>query len=240
MRQRGFTIIEIVVTMAIAGVLLGLALSSFSTMVASTQSKTMAESLLSGLRLARAEAIKRNVPMRFQMVSSLDNTCTYSNTTIWWVVTQYQAGPPQQGLVAGACAASPYTPPDQPDICNPVVPACSASVTTNCRGIAAASNTNPSTCTDDPLVAFKSESRPASTVGINGTDATGASAASVVTFSPLGRVLANSEGSTSLGRIAITSTNLEAKVWRIQINATSGSTKLCDPNAVANTPQACS
>ncbi len=239
MRQHGFTTVELMVTVGIAVILLGLGLMSFSTMMASSQTKSMAESMLSGLRLARSEAIKRNAPMRFQMVSTLDDGCTYSSTAQLWAVTQYVSGPPEQGLVAGGCASHPYTPPDQPDICDPDVPACTGAITSNCRGVAAASNTNPTTCTEDPLVAYKSDNRTVQTVAIDATDDDGASA-SVVTFSPLGRVLANAEGSPSLSGIDVSSTNAEAKAWRVQINAGSGSIKLCDPDAAANTPQACS
>jgi type IV fimbrial biogenesis protein FimT len=54
------TLIELMVTIAIAAVLGGLAAPSFKGLMASNQLKSHASSLLSSLLLARSEAIKRN------------------------------------------------------------------------------------------------------------------------------------------------------------------------------------
>lgn len=236
MKPRGFSMIELMVAIAIAGVLLSLALSSFSTMMASSQSRTTAESLLSGLRLARSEAIKRNAPMRFQMVSSVDNTCEYSATSPLWVVSHMDTFT-SSGLVRLKCGSGPYTPPDQPNICDPDVPPCSASVTSSCRGSPVAGNSNPATCSEDPLIAFKSANNVPTglTVGASGSGA----AAYAITFSPLGRVIANAEGGGSIDTISVTPTDTAAKSWRIKIAAGSGSIKFCDPAAASSAPLSC-
>lgn len=236
MRARGFTLLELMIAVAIAGVLLSLAITSFNTMMANSQSRTTAESLFSGLRMARAEAIKRNVPMRFQMVTSVDNTCDYSAASPLWVVSHVDAGT-TSGLVRLKCGSGPYTPPDQPNICDPDVPPCSASVTENCRGTAVAGNSNPATCTEDPLIAFKSEN--AVPAGLTIAASGGGAAAYAVTFSPLGRVLANSEASTSIDTINVTPTDTGAKAWRIVITPTSGSLKFCDPAALSSSALSC-
>lgn len=88
MNQRGFNLIELMVTIAIASVIFLLAMSSFQTMMAGTRTKAAAESIMNGLRLAKSEAIKRNMPMRFQLVSSLTDACLYSTSSALWVVTQ--------------------------------------------------------------------------------------------------------------------------------------------------------
>ncbi|AZN38139.1 GspH/FimT family pseudopilin [Iodobacter ciconiae] len=58
--QRGFTLIEILITLLIFGILLSLAGPAFQNWVRSTQLRTYAESFQSAVQLARAEAIKRN------------------------------------------------------------------------------------------------------------------------------------------------------------------------------------
>ena len=236
MRARGFSLLELMVAIAIAGVLLALALNSFNTMLASTQSRTTAESMLSGLRLARAEAIKRNAPMRFQMVSSVDNTCDYSSTSPLWIVSQVDTLT-SSGLVRLKCGSGPYTPPDQPNICNPDVPPCSATVTSSCRGSPVAGNSNPATCSDDPLIAFKSANNVPTGLSINALGS--GVAAYAVTFNPLGRVIANAEASTSIDTINITPTDASAKSWRVRITSGSGSIKFCDPAAAGSAPLSC-
>lgn len=88
MRQQGINLIEVMVTIAIASVIFLLSMSSFQTMMAGTRTKAAAESIMNGLRFAKSEAIKRNAPMRFQLVSTLANNCVYSTNSALWVVTQ--------------------------------------------------------------------------------------------------------------------------------------------------------
>lgn len=57
---RGLTLIELMVTIAIAAILAGLAAPSFRELMASNQLKSHASALLSSLLLARSEALKRN------------------------------------------------------------------------------------------------------------------------------------------------------------------------------------
>jgi type IV fimbrial biogenesis protein FimT len=59
-RQHGFTLIELMITLLIFGILLSLAGPPFQAWVRGTQLRTYAESFQSAVQLARAEAIKRN------------------------------------------------------------------------------------------------------------------------------------------------------------------------------------
>lgn len=61
--QRGFTIIELMVTIAILGVLLSLAAPSFSTLIENQRAKSAAADLYASLVRARSEAVKRNTSM---------------------------------------------------------------------------------------------------------------------------------------------------------------------------------
>ena len=63
--SRGFTLIELMVALAIAVLLLVLAAPGYATWVADQQIRAGAESVASGLRLAHAEAIRRNWQVEF-------------------------------------------------------------------------------------------------------------------------------------------------------------------------------
>lgn len=59
-KQIGFTLIELMVTIAVAAVLLTIAVPSFRTFVQSSRLSTQANSIVSALNTARSEAIKRD------------------------------------------------------------------------------------------------------------------------------------------------------------------------------------
>jgi prepilin-type N-terminal cleavage/methylation domain-containing protein len=62
--RAGFTIIELMITLAVLGVLLALGMPSISSWLQNTQIRTAAEGMVSGLQLARAEALRRNANVR--------------------------------------------------------------------------------------------------------------------------------------------------------------------------------
>lgn len=84
---RGFSLIELVVAVAILGILLALGLPGFTTWTGNMKIRTAAESIQNGLQLARGEAVRRNAQIRFQLVSSLKDDCTLSTTATNWVVS---------------------------------------------------------------------------------------------------------------------------------------------------------
>ncbi|WP_448653000.1 GspH/FimT family pseudopilin [Pseudomonas fluorescens] len=60
MKQRGFTLIELLLSLLLSGILANLAAPGFKGLLESQQRQTAAQSLASGLRYARTEAIARN------------------------------------------------------------------------------------------------------------------------------------------------------------------------------------
>jgi type IV fimbrial biogenesis protein FimT len=91
MRATGFTLIEAMITLAVLSLLLMLGLPSMNTWLQNSQLRAAAESIQSGLQFARAEALRRNVPVRFQLVDSLTAACAISPAGIpagtSWVIS---------------------------------------------------------------------------------------------------------------------------------------------------------
>ncbi len=60
LKHSGFTLIELMVTVGIAGILMSVALPSFNSVVADNKLTSNINQLVSALNLARSEAVKRN------------------------------------------------------------------------------------------------------------------------------------------------------------------------------------
>lgn len=69
-RSRGVTLVELVIGIAIVGMLLIMGLPSFGTWLQNSQIRTAAESIQNGLQLARAEAVRRNATVRFDLTDA--------------------------------------------------------------------------------------------------------------------------------------------------------------------------
>jgi len=63
----GFTLIELMVTIAVLAIMLFIALPNFAVWMQNTQIRTAGEAVLNGMQLARAEAIRRNVSVELRM-----------------------------------------------------------------------------------------------------------------------------------------------------------------------------
>lgn len=68
-KQSGFSIVEIMVGVALLALLLRLAVPSFSEMLQNRQVRTAAEAIQDGLQLARVEAVRRNRAVKFELQS---------------------------------------------------------------------------------------------------------------------------------------------------------------------------
>jgi type IV fimbrial biogenesis protein FimT len=64
--QRGFTLIEIMISLTVLGILLMVALPSFGTWLQNQQLRAASEATLNGLQVARAAAIQRNLLVQFR------------------------------------------------------------------------------------------------------------------------------------------------------------------------------
>jgi type IV fimbrial biogenesis protein FimT len=70
MHKRGFTLIEILIALAIFAFLIMLAGPIYTEFMANSQIRNRAESALDGVRLAQNEAIKRNTQVQFVLLST--------------------------------------------------------------------------------------------------------------------------------------------------------------------------
>lgn len=67
----GFTLVELMVTVVLIGILAMFAYPSFSNFIQNGQIRASAESVMSGLQLARAESIRRNAMIEFRLLNTL-------------------------------------------------------------------------------------------------------------------------------------------------------------------------
>ena len=86
-RQCGFTLIELMVTVAVLAIVLTVAVPSFANLVNGNRLTAQANDMLAGLILARTEAIKQNQSMLF-CHSSDGETCSGAPAAGWqgWLV----------------------------------------------------------------------------------------------------------------------------------------------------------
>jgi len=85
--QHGFTLVELMLALGILGILIMLALPNLASWIQNTQLRTAAEGMHAGLMFARAEALRRNTVVRFQLVDTLTSSCGYSVNGTSWVVS---------------------------------------------------------------------------------------------------------------------------------------------------------
>lgn len=83
----GFNLLELLIGLAVLGILAATGLPSLTAWIQNSQIRTAADGLMSGLQLARAEALRRNASVRFQLTSTLTSGCALSTTGKNWVVS---------------------------------------------------------------------------------------------------------------------------------------------------------
>lgn len=97
--QDGMTLIELLIGLAIMGLLIMIGLPNMTIWLNNSQIRTAGETMLAGLTLARTEAVRRNQVVRFQMVDNLTSGCVISTSGTSWVVSLDNA--------TGACDTAP-------------------------------------------------------------------------------------------------------------------------------------
>jgi type IV fimbrial biogenesis protein FimT len=72
----GFSLMEVLITLTLLGILLGLAAPAFGEWIRNSQVRTVADALQNGVRLAQGEALRRNRQVIFFLTNSADCSAT--------------------------------------------------------------------------------------------------------------------------------------------------------------------
>jgi type IV fimbrial biogenesis protein FimT len=172
--QAGISLIEVLITIAILGVVMALGMPAYGTWIQNTQIRTAAESIMNGLQTAKNEAVRRNVNVQFKLDSGSSSQ---------WRVNLGSS----------------------PD--------------------------------DNPLQSRSGdEGTPNATVTRTPGDA------DTVTFSSLGRVVANADATASLTQLDVDNTQIAVVADRRNLRIIippGGAFRMCDPKVAAGDPRAC-
>ncbi len=76
-KQRGITMMEVMVAIVIVAIMAGIAIPSFSTMIDNAQVRSTAESVQAGLQLTRGEAVRQNDRAQFLLTRNPDNSANW-------------------------------------------------------------------------------------------------------------------------------------------------------------------
>lgn len=109
--ERGFTLVELMISIAVLAVLLGIAAPSFRSMTATSELRSVSSELITTLAQARSEAIKRGGRVTVCMTAD-GTTCSSATSTAWengWIMftddirtgatASIDAGPPAETVL---------------------------------------------------------------------------------------------------------------------------------------------
>jgi type IV fimbrial biogenesis protein FimT len=175
----GFSLIEVLIVVVIIGILLALALPAFSRWIADTRLRNQAGYVMSGLQLAKGEALKRNAVIRFQLVSDLTNACAVTANSNLWLVSHGDPGAdPANSCNLVADIAATDTTANEPYGTPPVL--LMKGVTeqqTTAQTVITATAPGIATAFMDPIVCFSGTGRLARVANVNMTSNTGVAVA---------------------------------------------------------------
>ena len=119
--HQGYSLVEMIIVIGIIGLLMALAAPSYRAWTQNTKIRGTTEAILNGIQLTRAEAVRRNATLRFQLTSTLDNTCvlgTAGSTASFstWIISRDDPTNPNS-----VCDTAPLA--EDADLSNAAAPA---------------------------------------------------------------------------------------------------------------------
>lgn len=106
-RRRGFTLVELMISIALLAMLMALAAPSFSTWIRNTQVRTMSQTLVNGMRVAQSEAVRRNRQVVFFLTNAQPGlAATAAENGVNWVIRWIPL--PGDTVTAAAPANEPF------------------------------------------------------------------------------------------------------------------------------------
>lgn len=214
MKSRGFSLIELVIVVAVMGVLLASVAPSVKDWVVNTRIRNAATALETGLQLTKQEALKRNQSVTFWLVTAssstnsttIDDACSLTSTGGSWVVSV------KNPAASGKCKEPKSSDGDY-------------QARLNTDPVWVASHAVGDGVRDVSFVAKASDKT---------------TAANCLAFSGLGRVTTSSSCATGIGRIDVKSSVDPTSYRSLCIEVTGGAVKLCDPAVTdAGDPRIC-
>jgi len=107
LRQRGFTLVELMISIALLGLLMALAAPSFSTWIRNSQVRSMSQTLANGVRVAQSEAVRRNRQVVFFLTNAQPGlAATAAENGVNWVIRWIPL--PGDTVTAAAPANEPF------------------------------------------------------------------------------------------------------------------------------------
>jgi type IV fimbrial biogenesis protein FimT len=85
-RQTGFTLVELMITLAVGIIILSIGIPAFNTLMAGNRATGYANDLVGALRLARSEAVKRGEGVTICASNAGNDACSASNWQNGWLV----------------------------------------------------------------------------------------------------------------------------------------------------------
>ncbi len=105
-RERGFSLIELMVTVAVVAILAAVATPNLRSVIANNRLRSQTDEMIASLQMARGEAVRRNA--RIDVCRTTDGTTCAGSVGPWtrWIVvdTQPRAGGEANGVIAQATA----------------------------------------------------------------------------------------------------------------------------------------
>lgn len=100
----GYSLVEMVVVVAVMGVLAAAAIPSFGEWIQDTKTRTVAETMQNGIRLAQSEAVKRGRQVEFFLTDAAPGLNAAASTTgrNWGIQTRALASASAEAYIQGA------------------------------------------------------------------------------------------------------------------------------------------